>query len=352
MEKLKFKKYNSIENTYYEKTIDRIVREGHSDGTWVVEEKLHGSNFSIWYDGINLKCASREKFITESFYNHEYVINKYKQNIISLFNELKSDDVEVIIIYGELYGGNYPHKDYLEMSKEFVTVQKKRPFYNPENDLYTFDIRVGKNDDIENFTYLNVDVCNDLFERHGFFYAKPLFKGTLEECLNYNNYYDSTIPSRLGLPEIGVLGSDNGENTCEGNIIRPNESRFLSSGSRVILKNKNKKFSEKKNNSSKKPKKEITLSEDGNFLLEKVKMYITENRLKNIISHIGNVEKGDFVKLMGRLTKDVMEDFLKEYGEEFKKLDKTETKKISKIVNFDNSKMIRDNFIDIVNGNF
>ena len=349
MKNLKFKRYNSIENTYRKKTLDAIVEQGKSQGTWVVEEKVHGANFSIWFDGTTFRCAKRSGFIGEgeNFFNYKDVFENYKQNVVDLFNHLISQDENIkgIAVFGELFGGHYPH-DEVEKT-DHQTVQRGL-WYSPKNDFYAFDIKVRTDEDTEELwktdKFLNVDTCNELFEEFGFFYAKPLFKGTLEECLEFNNFYNSLLPEWLGLPALEE------ENICEGNIIKPNEAKYFWTGSRIILKNKNKKFSEKKNVT--KVKKVIKLSDEANDCLVKALAFVTENRLKNVLSHIGEVGEKDFGKIMGLLNKDTIEDFLKDHREEFTSLEKKEAKLVTKRIGQENATMIRENFIDIVNGEY
>lgn len=50
--------------------------------------------------------------------------------------------------------------------------------------------------------YLDYNVCMDIFEEHGVFYLKPLFKGAMNVALNYDLKFDSTIPKIMGLPEL------------------------------------------------------------------------------------------------------------------------------------------------------
>ncbi|CAG7580968.1 MAG: RnlB-B RNA ligase 2 [uncultured marine phage] len=343
MKNLKFKRYNSIENTYRKKTLDVIVEQGKSQGLFVVEEKVHGANFQIMFDGGNFRCAKRSAFIKEgeSFFNYEKVLDKYKENVINLFDHLTSNDenIKVISVCGELFGGTYPHDD---VEKTDSPIIQRGLFYSPENDFYAFDIKTGNGE--EELEFLNVDVCNELFEKFDFFYAKPLFKGTLKECIEYNNFYISLIPEWLGLPKID-------ENTCEGNVIKPMEVKYFWNGSRVILKNKNEKFSEKKNNVPK-IKKVINLSDEANKCLANAMTFITENRLRNVLSHLGEINERQFGKIMGAINKDTIEDYLKEFREEFSKLDKKEAKLVTKRIGQENANMIRENFIDIVNGEY
>ena len=42
-----FKKYNSLENHYNNKFIEKIRLQGFTSGEWVAREKIHGTNFSL-----------------------------------------------------------------------------------------------------------------------------------------------------------------------------------------------------------------------------------------------------------------------------------------------------------------
>ena len=61
-----FRKYDTIENVYNTEFINKIFSERKSSGSWVVHEKIHGSNFSIWYDGSEVQFASRSGFIGDT----------------------------------------------------------------------------------------------------------------------------------------------------------------------------------------------------------------------------------------------------------------------------------------------
>ena len=113
----------------------------------------------------------------------------------------------------------------LTFGVHFTAIQKG-VFYTPNHDFYAFDILI--HNELED-KYLAVDEVNSLFEKVGFFYAKTLFKGTLNECLNYPNDFQSKISGWLGLPQIE-------DNICEGVVIRPTVPMFFRNGKRVIIK--------------------------------------------------------------------------------------------------------------------
>ncbi|MDN5422778.1 MAG: hypothetical protein L0G39_16725, partial [Chryseobacterium sp.] len=48
-----FKTYNSIENAYQARVIDQIRLQGFGDEVFIVQEKVHGANFSFFTDGVN-----------------------------------------------------------------------------------------------------------------------------------------------------------------------------------------------------------------------------------------------------------------------------------------------------------
>jgi hypothetical protein len=103
-----------------------------------------------------------------------------------------------------------------------------------------------------------------------------------------------------------------------------------------MIKSKNEKFAEKKGEKRvpKEQKPPVIFSESFSKLLDIAEDYATENRLDNVISHIGEVRvPKDTGKLLGLFSKDILEDFLKENSVEFYDLDKSEQKAFTKQLN-------------------
>ncbi len=63
---MEFKKYNSIENAYQKVVLEQIIIHGFEKETYVVQEKVHGANFSFFTDGKEVKIAKRTDFIEEN----------------------------------------------------------------------------------------------------------------------------------------------------------------------------------------------------------------------------------------------------------------------------------------------
>jgi Rnl2 family RNA ligase len=325
---LEFKKYSSIENTYDRELMEKIRLEEPDSLQYVVQEKVHGSNCCLVTDGQTVGFAKRTGWVEagEIFYDYEELIERYKEKSIRLFGRIKEkySDTETVLIYGEMFGGKYPHEAVKNDTK--VMCIQKGVFYCPYHEFYGFDLFVCGTD---RKRYLPVDEVNKLFEAEGFCYAKTLFQGILDECLLYPNAFQSHIAEWLGLPPIE-------DNICEGVVIRPVEPVFLRNGSRLLLKSKNSRFAEKKSVKKRQPALfvEPTYSEALNNQLAVTEEYVTENRLNNVVSKIGHVSiPREMGKLIGLFSKDILEDYLKEHTNEYALLEKSEQKILNRHVN-------------------
>ena len=319
-----FKTYNSIENAYQTRVIDQIRLQGFGDEVFIVQEKVHGANFSFFTDGKEIKIAKRTAFIEkdEKFFNAHQILEHYRKNVIEAFQKVKAlyPDVETVVIYGELFGGGYKHKE-VEPVENAVKVQSGIE-YAPYNEFYAFDIKLN------GITYLDTDIINSIFEQTGFFYAKTLFQGTLEEALKFPNVFNSKIPTWLGLPELN--------NMCEGTIIKTLKTRYFGNGARVILKNKNEKWIEKSKvvrKQNKTVQKQIHFSETAQNTWEEIQRYVTVNRLNNVLSKIGEFEPKMIGKVIGLFAQDILEDFEKDFPAAFTVIEKEEQKRINRKLN-------------------
>jgi len=325
---IQFKKYNSIENTFDKDFLEKIFLEGYDKQEFVVQEKVHGSNVCLITDGKTVGFGKRTGFVEtgEKFYDYEELLERYTPKVITLFSTVKKDfpDILTLTVFGEMFGGKYPHSDVKNNTKTMVI--QKGVYYCPNHELYTFDLYVTTED---SGRFLSVDESNIFFEREKFFYAQTLFRGTLDKCLLYPNAFQSRISDWLGLPAIE-------DNICEGIVIRPVEPTYLRNGSRVLLKNKNARFAEKKSVKKRKPKLfvEPSYSKFLNDLLPVTELYVTENRLNNVVSKIGQISvPKDTGKLIGLFSKDILDDFLKEHSGEYAAIEKSEQKILNRHIN-------------------
>lgn len=328
---MEFKKYNDIENSFNKEFMERVrfelADQNKNDQIFVVEEKVHGSNASFLYDGETLNFGKRTALVGngESFFDHEELIERYRDRVLVLWGLVKEryPDITEMQAYGEFFGGTYPHPEVQKAAN--TKIIQKGVFYSPTHEFYGFDIRIFWGEEEQRL--LPTDEVKELYDKAGIFYAKTLFEGTLSQCLEYPNLFDSKIPEWLGLPLIE-------NNTCEGVVIKPKEPLYLKNGSRICIKNKNEKFSEKK--SKKKhdgqPQAQPSYSDELNALIPELEAYVNEARMDNVVSKMGEIDSWtkSFGEILGNFTKDALDDFMKEHGREYESLEKQEQKIINK----------------------
>jgi Rnl2 family RNA ligase len=342
-----FKKYENMEQLYRKKFINQIIEEGFTSSNimWVATEKVHGCNCSLWTDGIKIKIAKRNGFVknTEDFYNSDKkILNKYKNDLLMIFKIINVEmlSVQSVAVYGELCGGSYPHKN-VKPDTRSKKIQKGI-YYNPKNDFLVFDIMVQTD---QGSIYLNWDDVKRILTYTKFKLVPELAIANFDEIVKVSNDGDSQVYKLFNLPKIE-------NNTMEGVVLKPLISSFLENGKRVIIKNKNDKWIEKSKISKHHHKSEEIYVELMPIVSE-IEPYITENRLRNVLSHIGEVTNKDFGKINKQFVADIMESYIKENGnKKLNILSKEYRKTIHKMINKRTANLIRKNFINIIDNEF
>ena len=288
---MKFKKYTSTENSYRDKYIAILREYGFDNVPWVAHEKIDGANFSFITDGKTVAVASRNQLVDGGFYHCQQVIDKYTEKVQYLKN-IHFADAKQIQIYGELFGKGIQNKI----------------FYTDEKDFMAFEIQVDG-------VVVNADIAAGLLTIVGI--PTPPSFGVFESmdaaleipCVFISRVFDEIFTGE------SVCQYELGENDAEGLVLKPVAPVYLNCGGRVILKNKNPKFREKK-------KKKKTPSAP-NPWIDIADQYVTENRLDAILSKEGELTNKDFGKIIRLMCNDVIDDMIKDEDlpENWKKLD-------------------------------
>ena len=236
---MEFIKYGSITNCYRQKEINFLISNGHTnnDIEWVATEKIHGANFSFYVKRVEdgelvVLCGKRNSIMDpveySKFFNSLEVFKKYEQAVKNVYLQL--DNVEWVIIYGELFGGAYNN-----IPKPTPTTKcvQSGIYYCPHNDFFAFDIRTNNG-------YMDYDSCAEICKKVGLNSVKALFRGEFKDVMNWSSSHNAdntSIPSEFGLDPI-----DN--NQREGHVLKPVINRMYDDNTRIILKDKNNRFDE------------------------------------------------------------------------------------------------------------
>lgn len=286
-----FTKFPSLENTYRQKEIDKVVMMEIKD-QWIVTEKVHGANFSFWVyknvetKEIDIKCAKRSGWIEEGekFFNYKSALEKYRP----MLEKLRGDVLDNFVIYGELFGGNI----------------QSGMCYSLEQDFVAFDMRWINEDGslglpLDKLTMLTLKDDYNIP-------VTPLIGvyDTFEEALAVEESFTSKL--------IRQDFDGEGHKETEGVVIEPNNAVYEPNGSRVYLKKKTKRFLEKGGKPNIKHKVPVLLQESVQLKLDEALLFLNNNRFDSVVSKIGEVSIKDIGKVMGLLTQDIVVDMEKD----------------------------------------
>lgn len=300
---MNFKAFHSVKNITNEKFIDRIKFEPCMKEEWVVLEKIHGSNFSIFTDGIDVKAARRGAFLSDDdlpkFYSADKIVERYKPYMLKMHNELCKQSNSVMILRGELFGGIY-----FNMPTKVKRVQKGVE-YCPTHEFIVFDISLDGE-------YMEWDRIEELLVKYEFLFTKPLFRGSYKDSEKWssdNKESDTTIPALFGLQK-----SSHRKNIREGHVLRPVKPAYIDAEF-IILKDKSDHFRE-----ISRPKEILDgRGRSPSKPLQKVVLYLTPQRLDNLFSKLLPEEYEQFTtkknlhKIANYLAKDALDDYQKEH---------------------------------------
>lgn len=348
MASFKFKRFSSIDNIQRTDLVQKmqLLNSEAFQGRWIATEKIHGSNYSLWINDLEFRCGKRTGLLAQdggSFYGDHNVIPDLQPKMQRLLELCKKKKFvpgnPTVTVYGEIFGGRYPHAD-VEPVKGAKKVQNQ-VWYSPKNEFMAFSLVVR---DEEHTRWISFIERHVLLLEVGIRHVPVIEIGTFEEVCKVSNEFHTQIPEIFGLPQIK-------DNICEGVVLEPTIPAFLPNGERIVLKNKNAKFTEKSHEKTSKSPKEVP--PEVARLFTDLSLYITENRLRNVLSKIGPIE--DQKKAFGMIIKpfgeDILEDFQKDFPE-FKIMEKKNQKLVTKGMNTQTAALIRKNFIKILAGDF
>lgn len=315
---MKFEKFSSLTNSYAEKFVTKIMMQLKDVKTkWVVTEKIHGANYSFWFDGVeSFRPAKRTCFIEEesNFFNQKFVLDNYKESFISAAKKLYPG--KTVALYGEICGGS---------NTEYVRPVQSEVYYFDHIEFLAFNLYVdGKLQDryaMEAFSKvatIPVVPCLGIFD-------------TLGEALKVNYTFDSLVSGKK-------------DNICEGTVVEPFEPIHLDCGSRPVLKQKNDAFKEK-SRESKPKKKGILVAEEFLTLFENLVAMVTPQRFDNLISKLEEeeVKFQNFNKLLGMFVEDVLEEYQRENVTE---LSKEVIEKVRRPIFAESAKIVKQGIIN------
>ncbi|KAJ3091538.1 hypothetical protein HK102_000185 [Quaeritorhiza haematococci] len=346
---------------------------------WVVTEKIHGANCSLIVskakddpDELEVSIARRTAVLkpNEGFFNiftfkNGEFAEDLRRKAKLAFKAVEEDympkakaargpadwELEAVVIYGELFGGGYPHP---QMAPNGIYRGKPVQlgiFYSPVLEFAAFDVRVfaspanlnshhdGGTDGIDAVVsgtkalhidgdsqapsgtddntppspsqptrktwILNYDDAVSIFQKASYHYCEALQIGTWTEVNDHPLEFETTWPRKFGLPPFPEDCRAKYPQRAEGIVIKPVKTVYNAKGERIIVKRlassfvetvkygpkgrvpKNKK--DRKGGDAGKKKEDFLL--DGDFQVVEAEMLsmVTPKRIESVVSKHGRV---------------------------------------------------------------
>lgn len=291
----------------YPKIVDRVAA-WHADEadrrmldkhTWVASEKIHGANLCICTDGTEIAVAKRRAVLdgSDPFFGYKRAIAPLVPAVRALFRQL--GDVAWAFVYGELFGGHYPHP-------RVAAVDGSEPVqtaihYCPDVRFCAFDLATIDTGGSETFVSYRRAVA--LFESAGIPAAPVLRIGSLEELLALPVAFATRVPEQLGLPAVP-------DNWAEGMVIKPWDLEASLTAPRYVLKRKRPEFAETRDDVA--PAGYRGDSPDDSDALGRAEAalsaMLTDNRVHSAITKLGAPQAVDAITQLDEIVAEVLAD--------------------------------------------
>ncbi|GIH93363.1 RNA ligase family protein [Planobispora siamensis] len=203
---------------------------GHRE--WVATEKLHGAQMVIAYDGRKLSVGKRKAWLREDepFFGWQLLRAAFAR----VGEAALSRGGAAVRVYGELYGGRYPHPE-VPPAPGAAPVQTG-VWYSPEIRFALFDVLRHEDPDDPGVFLPYADVAGIAADA-GLDVVPLLAGGGRPEIEALPVRFPTRVPRMLGLPELPG-------NLAEGLVLRPDAPSAL--GHRPVLKRKIEEFDEQR----------------------------------------------------------------------------------------------------------
>lgn len=275
----------------YPKIVDRIAawnadeidRRELDKQVWVASEKIHGANLCITTDGIDIAVAKRRAVLDvgDPFFGYKRAVAPLLPAVRALFRKL--GDVTGMLVYGELFGGHYPHPRVAAV--DGIEPVQTAIHYCPDVRFCAFDLATM--DAAGEAIFVPYRRAVALFESVGIPVAPTLRTGRLEELLELPVRFATRLPEQLGLPPLP-------DNWAEGMVIKPWDLQAPLAEPRHVLKRKRPEFAETRDELPRSGA-GVPWFGDGDALVAAeaaLAAMLTDNRVHGAITKVGSPRAG------------------------------------------------------------
>jgi Rnl2 family RNA ligase len=194
-------------------------------GVWIATEKIHGAQLVVGANGRETRIGKRKAWLDpdEPFFGWQLLRTDLEEAARAFHADL---GVAVVRLYGELFGGHYPHASVATVAG--VSAIQTGIWYAPDVRFALFDIVIER-DERDEGTFVAHDEVESLGRRHGVLTVPILGRGGRADLEQLPVRFPSRVHAALGLPAIDG-------NFAEGFVLKPNAR--ARAGERFAIKHK------------------------------------------------------------------------------------------------------------------
>lgn len=300
---------------------------------WVVTEKIHGANFVLVIDERGIHAAKRKQLLgpEDDFFGHPRLLSRLRSRLFALAEAAREgrDDVAAVLVYGEIFGGAYPHPDVSRVPG--VEPVQTGIWYAPDVEFCAFDLALALRDQ-RDLQFQDQPRLHALATASGLLVAEPLAVCSYRDALAFPERFSSTLPARFGLPPLPGL------NLAEGVVLRPQPALVFDTPKgrvRPLLKKKIAEFSEDERFAGARPWARPV--QTGEPLLDRLEreacVLLTPARLDAAVSKVGRLSgAGARDLLLEELLSDLWEELARRLPGEVARLAPDERALLSEIL--------------------
>ena len=202
---------------------------------WIATEKIHGAQLIIGTDGLHVRFGKRKSWLVDDdvFFGWQLLRTELTTQIKNFYKKLSTS--ASIYLYGELFGGKYPHET-IGAHTIYKPVQTG-VWYCPDIRWALFDVLVSTDEPY----FLADKHIRDLSSDIGILCTPLLCKGTWSDVNQLPIRYITSLPQKFNLPQIT-------NNFAEGYVLKP--SAQCPAKNRSVVKRKIPEFDDMKFNQS------------------------------------------------------------------------------------------------------
>lgn len=204
--------------------IPTTLDDGGGGSRWVATEKIHGAQLVVATDGKVVRVGKRKAWLQqgEPFFGWQILRHELEAKVLAVYAALGRGGE--LHLYGELFGGSYPHPDVVALPG--ISAVQTGIWYAPGLVWAVFDaLVVGEGTPV----FLAHSTLEALCERVGLLVPPRLGRGTRAELTRLPVRYSSRVPMQLHLPELPG-------NVAEGYVLKPDAE--LPAIARPVVKHK------------------------------------------------------------------------------------------------------------------